>query len=272
MWCSACRQDVPALVLPETGRYSCPRCGAGSCGNDSYAAAAPHTDAAPQSGAGPPRQTTPRSCAQAPPGYDPWELEQQLRHVERLLRIDRPEPGREATATPGQWARLDASHVGPLGWHSPAVARAKAARKRAAQPRRPESWLPVLTWSVLAVGLMASAFGGVLLVWASVSGRNELWTLGMPVGLAGQIVLIIGLILQLDRLWHDSRHTAEKLQHVDDRLHDLNRTTALLGASPGTTAHSSYPHMAGGASPQMLLADLKTRLDFLTVKLGQQEW
>jgi hypothetical protein len=188
------------------------------------------------------------------------------------LRIDRPERGREPPQTPGQWARLDASHVGPLGWHSPAVARAKAARKRAAQARRPESWLPMLTWSVLAVGLMASAFGGVLLVWASVSARNELWTLGMPVGLAGQIVLVIGLILQLDRLWHDNRHTAEKLDHVDQRLHSLNRTASLLGASSGTASSASYPHLARGASPQMLLGDLKTQLDLLAVKLGQEEW
>ena len=272
MWCSACRQDVPALVLPETGRYSCPRCGAGLCGNDSDAAAASRTDAAPQGGAARPRHAAPRSCAQAPPAYDPWELEQQLRHVERLLRIDRPDRDREPPDTPGQWARLDASHVGPLGWHCPTVARAKAARKRAAQPRRPESWLPVLTWSVLAVGLMASAFGGVLLVWASASGRNELWTLGMPVGLAGQIVLVIGLILQLDRLWHDNRHTAEKLENVDRRLHSLDNTTSLLASSPGTGSSSFYPHVAGGASPQMLLADLKTRLDFLAVKLGQEEW
>jgi hypothetical protein len=158
--------------------------------------------------------------------------------------------------------------VGPLGWHYPEAARAKAARKRAAEARRPETWLPVLTWSVLAAGLTASAFGGVLLVWATVSGRNELWTLGMPFGLAGQIVLVIGLILQLDRLWHDNRHTAEKLDHVDQRLHSLNQATSLLGTSPGTASRSFHR----GATPQMLLADLKTQLDLLAVKLGQEEW
>ncbi len=263
MWCSACRQDVPGLVLPESGRYSCPRCGAGLGDSDFYGARDIRTDAdAPPRAAGP----------DAPPTYDPWELEQQLRHIERLLRIDRPKRAREGAGSPQPWARLDASHVGPLGWHSPAVARAKAARKRAAQARRPESWLPVLTWSVLAAGLMASAFAGVLLVWASVSGRSELWTIGMPVGLAGQIVLVIGLILQLDRLWHDNRHTAEKLEHVDERLHSLNKATTLLGAGANAASSSFYSHMAGGASPQMLLADLKTQLDLLAVKLGQEEW
>jgi hypothetical protein len=125
---------------------------------------------------------------------------------------------------------------------------------------------------VLALGLMASAFGGVLLVWATVAGRNELWTIGMPVGLAGQIVLVIGLILQLDRLWHDSRYTAEKIEHFDERLHSLNKTTSLLGTSPGTPSRPIQPHIAGGAHPQTLLADLKTRLDLLALQLGQEEW
>ena len=263
MWCSACQQDVPGLVLPDTGKYSCPRCGSGLRDSDSYGSVDAHTVAeGPQTAAGP----------EAPPAYDPWELEQQLRHIERLLRIDRPDRGREAAASERQWARLDASHVGPLGWHHPEAARAKATRQRADDARRPESWLPVLTWSVLAVGLMASAFGGALLVWATVSARNELWTLGMPVGLAGQIVLVIGLILQLDRLWHDNRHTAEKLEHVDERLHSLNRTTSLLGTSPGTASSSFCSHLADGAHPRMLLADLKTQLDLLAVKLGQEEW
>jgi hypothetical protein len=197
-------------------------------------------------------------------------LEQQLRHIERLLRIDRPDQGERPPESQARWARLDAPHVGPQGWHFPELARAKAARRRAAGARRPESWLPALTWSVLAVGLMASAFGGVLLVWAAATGRNELWTIGMPVGLGGQIVLVIGLILQLDRLWHDNRHTAAKLDHVDERLHDLNQTASRLGTSPATASSSCHPHLPAGANPQMLLAELKTQLDMLAVKLGQE--
>jgi hypothetical protein len=207
-----------------------------------------------------------------PPRYDPWELEQQLRHIERLLRIDRPEQARPSPEPEQAWARLDASHSGPPGWHYPEAARTKAARKRAARARPRESWLPLLTWSVLALGLMASAFGGVLLVWATVAGRNELWTIGMPVGLAGQIVLVIGLILQLDRLWHDSRYASEKLEHFDEQLHSLNKTTSLLGTSPGTASRPIQPHVVGGAHPQTLLADLKTRLDLLALQLGQEEW
>lgn len=201
-----------------------------------------------------------------PPAYDEWELEQKLQHIERLLRIDRPDDSGQVPSRQ-RIARVDASHGGSPGWHHPKAAQAKAARSRA---RRTEPWLPILTWSVLAVGLMASAFGGVLLAWAAAGGRQDLWGIGMPVGLAGQIVLVIGLILQLDRLWHDNRDTAEKLDHVGERLFDLNKRAALLGS--GSASTSFYSHMAGGASPQLLLADLKSQLDLLSAKLGPEDW
>jgi len=224
--------------------------------------------------AGPPTSATPSEpepvvfIPEPPPTYDGWELEQKLRHIERLLRIDKPDRSREG-ASRRSIARVDASHGGSPGWHYPAATQAKAARTRA---RSSEPWLPVLTWFVLAVGLMASAFGGVLLAWAAASGRQDLWAIGMPVGLAGQIVLVIGLILQLDRLWHDNRDTAEKLDHVGQGLFDLNKTTTLLGTSGGSASGSFYSHMAGGASPQLLLADLKSQLDLLSARLGQDDW
>jgi hypothetical protein len=201
------------------------------------------------------------------PTYDPWELEEKLRHVERLLRIDEPNP--QHKGSPRRTARLDVSHEGAPGWHYPAAARAKRARAARSRARSAERWLPVLTWSVLAVGLMASAFGGVLLAWAAAGARQDLWAIGLPVGLGGQIVVVIGLILQLDRLWHDNRNTAEKLDHVDERLYDLNKATGLVGTD-GRSA-SLHSHMPAGASPQLLLADLKSRLDLLSKQLGQPD-
>jgi len=202
--------------------------------------------------------------------YDGWELEQQLRHIERLLKIDKPHPTRHKGAYLRELARLDPSHEGARGWHYPAAARRKAAKRRKAGGSSRRSWLPVLTWAVLAMGLMASTCGGVLLAWAAAVGRQDLWAIGMPIGLGGQIILVIGLILQLDRLWYDNRNTAEKLDHVDERLHDLNKTTTLLGTTHGPVSSSFYSHMAGGASPQLLLADLKSQLDLLAVKLAQE--
>jgi len=273
MWCKSCQQDVPALSSGHTGSYSCPRCGAGLCdgGHPRPATQTRAVDAPPQARTGP-KEAAFEGGDSRPPAYDGWELEQQLRHIERLLRIDRLERHEHGAAAGSEQIRFDAAHAGPLGWHYPAAMRARADRnRRAAGSRAPEAWLPVLTWLVLAVGLMGSACGGALLAWAAAAGRQELWAIGIPVGLGGQIVLVLGLILQLDRLWHNHRHTAEKLDHVDERLDDLNKTTTLLGASRGAPSSSFPSHMAGSLSPQLLLADLKSQLDLLTVKLAQAE-
>lgn len=273
MWCKSCQQDVPALTSGRPGSYACPRCGVGlrEGGQPRPAAQTRAVDASPHARTEP-REATSEGVDLRPPAYDGWELEQQLRHIERLLRIDRLERYEHGAVSGSEKVRFDAAHGGPLGWHCPEAMRARADRKRrAAGPRAPEAWLPVLTWLVLALGLMGSACGGALLAWAAASGRQELWAVGIPVGIGGQIVLVLGLILQLDRLWHDNRHTAEKLDHVDERLDDLNKTTTLLGAGRGVPSSAFHSHMTTGPSAQLLLADLKSQLDLLAVKLAKAD-
>ena len=128
-----------------------------------------------------------------------------------------------------------------------------------------------LVWSCLGLGVMLLACGGVLLAWSYWAARPELWTIGLPIAIAGQVVLVIGLVLQLDRLWHSNRRQAAKLDTVDEQLHDLKSATALLGASHSSPSVSFYSHFASGASPHVLLTDLKSQLDLLAVKLGQMD-
>ena len=89
--------------------------------------------------------------------------------------------------------------------------------------------------------------------------------------LAGQIALLFGLVLQLDRVWHDNRVAAAKLDEVDEQLHELRATTTLLGISQGPAASVFYSHFAGGAGPQLLLTDLKSQLDLLAMKIAQDQ-
>lgn len=272
MWCKQCRQDVRGV--PSTGQddYRCPRCGTSFRDREAETRTPTKTEAArPKTTARIDDGTAASVGVEPLPEYDGWELEQKLRHVERVLRRDQPDDEQRAASGRQQASRLDPAHAASAGWHYPAVAQAKSARKRTAGDSAAEPWLPMLTWATLALGVMAFVCGGVLLAWSAASGRQELWTIGMPIALGGQIVLLIGLMLQLDRLWHDNRHTAEKLHHVDERLHDLNTATTLLGASHSSASASFYSHFAGGASPQLLLADLKSQLDLLAVKLSQDE-
>ncbi len=127
-----------------------------------------------------------------------------------------------------------------------------------------------LGWCLLAIGLMAFACGGVLLGWSLVQSRNDLWTLGMPIMLGGQFGLLIGLILQFDYLWQNNRQTSDELHRVDQRLHDLNHSTTLLGTTHSSAAQAFYGHLAEGANPQLLLADLKSQIDLLAVKMSRR--
>ena len=124
---------------------------------------------------------------------------------------------------------------------------------------------------MLSFGLMAFVFGGVLLVWSFVTGRSDLWQLGLPVALGGQVGLLLGLILQLEGLWKSSRETTETLDQLDDQLDELRRTTAMLNTTHSSASQSFYVHMAEGASPQMLLHDLKGQLDMLAMRIGDNK-
>ena len=202
-----------------------------------------------------------------PPSYDSWELEEQLRHIERVLAPDKSRDSTPEPADQPRQIRLDAAHPETARRHLP-VAK-KRPKKRTADDSQSSSWHPVVTWTVLSLGLMAFACGGVLLGWSMVTGRDELWSIGMPITLGGQIALLIGLVLQLDRVWHDNQNTASKLDTVDRRLDELKTTTSLLGTTHSSAASSFYCHMAGGADPQLLLADLKSQLDMLAMKIGR---
>jgi hypothetical protein len=209
------------------------------------------------------------------PLADDWELDQQLEHIERVLssgeagsRRSHPAAGHSTDrrlAAP----RLDSSHPTPAACHLPLAGRPARHAERA--PSASFSTLAAVTWIALSLGTMAFACGAVLVGWSLMAGREELWTLGLPIALGGQIALLVGLVLQLDRLWHDGRHAAAKLDDVDQQLHELKATTTLLGASHSSPASAFYSHLSYGASPQLLLSDLKGQLDLLALKIGQEE-
>ncbi len=131
------------------------------------------------------------------------------------------------------------------------------------------TWISLLTWIFLSLGTMIFACGGSLLAWSVIGNRPDLWNVGLPVAAGGQVALLVGLILQLDRLWHDSRHATSKLDHVDEQLHDLKATTTMLHGDHASPSGAFYAHLANGAGPQLLLTDLKNQLDQLATKLGQ---
>ena len=121
----------------------------------------------------------------------------------------------------------------------------------------------------MSLGLAAFACGAVLLVWSLVGGRDDLWPIGLPLALIGQAGLIVGLVFQLDGLWHTSRKTEHAIGQLDDELARVRHATTLLSTSRTSPAQSFYVHLAEGASPHLLLADLKGQLDLLAQQMSR---
>lgn len=258
MWCNQCQQDVPALASADRREFCCPR-----CSNELQARSGgmPGVDESVAYRAD-------RGKAQtAPPPHDAWESEQQLRHIAHVIgakKVDRPEPPADSRPTV---ARIDSAHGIGAGMHS------RPSDQDVGHDGAEHSAGPMaaLTWLALSLGTMAFVCGGILTGWSIVTSRADLWTIGLPVALGGQIALLIGLILQLDRLRQDNRQAADKLKHVDDKLLQIKTTTTMLGTGTQTPGGAFYAHLANGAGPDLLLSDLKGQLDLLAMKISMHD-
>jgi hypothetical protein len=270
MWCTHCQQDVPGTVRPDDGGYGCLRCGNPLLGDPEDGARSPAEGPNPEET--PDFVEIPADAPESSPlsEYDSWELDERLRHIERVLAIGRANddpPNRESRQS-GVRLRVDAAHSQPSSRHRPP---SKNLKKRSGTGKQRSPWLGAAIWGALSLGLMALACGGVLVGWSVLAEQDHLWSIGMPIAVGGQILLLLGFVLQIDRLWHDSRDTAAKLDDVDDQIEDLRNTTSILGTTHSTPATSFYAHFASGASPSMLLADLKSQLDLLAVKIADEQ-
>jgi len=211
------------------------------------------------------------AAAERSPLYDGWESDEYLRHARRVLgkfSVLGEEPD-ERESSPKY--RLDAGHNTP----SPHSKRPQGPHERKRRDAMPNSRTPgdrkraFVAWMTLLLGLAGFTCGVSLTAWSMHTGRQDLWTIGTPIAFAGQIVLVMGLVLQLDRVWRDSRWAVTKMETVDEQLQDLKTATVLLNTTHGPSS-AFYAHWAGGAGPEILLGDLKSQLDLLAVKLAQQ--
>lgn len=265
MWCSHCQQDVPAVAKRDgSTALRCVRCETLLAGTEAPVALKPTSPPVPE-GLEPleilPEQATIEQLLQPPLPQEDWQLEAELRYVERLAQAwrDTP-PATDAWQVPGAAAhsqRTDQSHITP---EQPPAAEATGNKPRFAG----------LAWTCLSLGVMTFVCGGVLLGWSAIANRQDLWTVGLPLTLFGQAGLILGLVLQLETLWQTNRATSQTLQSLDGELNELRHSTTLLTQSRSTPAQSFYLHLSEGASPHLLLADLKGQLDLLSEQMSKR--
>lgn len=80
--------------------------------------------------------------------------------------------------------------------------------------------------------------------------------IGLPLTLFRQAGLILGLVLQPETLWQTNRATTQ--------------TLSALSTNLAVPLHAFYMHLAEGASPHLLLADLKGQLDQLSDQMSKR--
>jgi hypothetical protein len=181
---------------------------------------------------------------------DDWEWDEQLHTAQRLVASCAVTGISTATAQPATWA-------------APGRYPASSSRPPDAALRAPPALLARIIFSL---GLVTFAFGGALLVWSFIAGRGDLWTWGLPLTLGGQMLLFVGMVLQLDGFRQFQRVAVETMGAMDEELQVLRQA----GNSHATAAQSFHAHLAAGANPQLLLTDLKSQMDLLTLRIAQE--
>jgi len=255
MWCRNCQQDVPAIGSTDESAVRCARCHKPFPNDATTQMANAATDVAPV--------TNLRAASDSKPDWleqallEDWELEDELNEAQQLA----------ASLGAGDRAhseiRVDGSHLPGRTRESTYVRPSSKMSKRLKSTQS-----TFFSWCMLSLGMMAFVFGAVLTGWSFAEDRPDLWRLGLPFTLGGQAALIVGLVFQLDGLWRSNREAAETLDDLDSQLDELRHATSLLSTTHSSPAQSFYLHMADGASPNLLLADLKGQLDLLANRLA----
>ena len=67
----------------------------------------------------------------------------------------------------------------------------------------------------------------------------------------------------------EEKTTAPEFSELDEELKTVREATTLLSTSQSSGAQSFYLHLAEGASPHILLADLKGQMDLLAQQMAR---
>ncbi|HEY2841445.1 MAG TPA: hypothetical protein VGJ26_19965, partial [Pirellulales bacterium] len=126
----------------------------------------------------------------------------------------------------------------------------------------------LVAWLTVTIGVLALTGGVGLIAWSLSTAQMLYWNYAIGLAMAGQGTLIFGLVLVISRLWRSSRYSAAKLQDVHTRLGQLQQSSETLAATRTGGAPAFYADLVRGASPQVMLANLKGQVDQLATRVG----
>ncbi len=188
-----------------------------------------------------------------------WEFEETIRQAQQLLRsvTDEPSPG---------WGHRSTERTNSI--RKPPVDRRVQVESETSDPPRAEQARPSGTWPwvMLAFGLGVFACGAALMGLSLAKGSPQLWQLGLPMVLGGQLAVLFVVTWQLDVVWLSNRATFVALHCVDEQLRQLQVRSNRHVAEP-QDAKTFSRHLAEDASPHLLLNNLREQIDQLSAQL-----
>jgi len=261
MWCSTCQQDMPAVAHLLSGRTVCSRCQRPMRSSKPLHAAAICDE-------GLALDDPVAAAAAAAPPRDDWQAQQRARRLERELRrstVEIPAAGAPALKGPRRFDPPKQLFDSIQQANSPIMP--QVAVSAFAGPRRVHGG-QILAWLIVVAGTLVLSAGIGLVTWSLAAKEMLYWNLAIGLTLGGQGMLIFGLVLVLSRLWRNSRFATGKLQDVHARLGQLQQTADVLATMRAGGAPAFYTDLMRGASPQVLLANLKGQVDQLAARVG----
>jgi hypothetical protein len=193
-------------------------------------------------------------------------MDEQLRHIQRVLGFEKGLARRRSAKTRPEAARIDSAHAELPLLGTPHL-RATSDRKNASGSTVRTGGGALSTFCLVSAGAMLVC-GGVLLGESFWGGRPVLWQIGLPIALVGQIVLVLGLLLRLNRLHREQYAVAKKITSVDRELGRL-RTATLRRESAHESLGRVFSAQNANADPRSVLGELETQLDRLARKIAE---
>ncbi|MBM4092356.1 MAG: hypothetical protein FJ276_23465 [Planctomycetes bacterium] len=106
-----------------------------------------------------------------------------------------------------------------------------------------------VVWTVLALGLGVFVCGAALMGLALLYQREQLWQVGLPMVLGGQLAVLAVVIWQLESVWQSNRATFVALHALDEQLRDIRRETRESGPSASLCERTDQEADCRGAPP-----------------------
>lgn len=266
MWCSNCHQETPGVAHATSGRIVCSRC------QRPEKRKAPHATRICDDGLALDEPTPARANASSAPfRADDWAARQRVRTVARELRRPNPAAIHATNRVAADRMRLDPPHdlfIQLEQATAPGLAPTSLPSVTAIQQKHSDHTSQLIAWLIVVTGALVLSCGVGLIAWSLSNREMQYWNLALGLAIGGQGALVLGLVMLIARLWRSSRYAAAKLQDVHARLGQVQQAAEGWNANRASSAPAFYADLVRGASPHIMLANIKGQVDQLATRVG----